>query len=40
MLKSNKSIDTKVNDKNIINNEKKEQTKNDEINELKIVLKN
>ena len=26
-LKSNKSVDTKVNDKNIINNEKKEQTR-------------
>ena len=38
-LKSNKSIDTKVNDKNIINNEKKEQTKNDEINELKSCIK-
>ena len=38
-LKSNKSVDTKVNDKNIINNEKKEQTKNDEINELKNCIK-
>ena len=38
-LKSNKSIDTKVNDKNIINNEKKEKTKNDEINELKNCIK-
>ena len=38
-LKSNKSVDTKVNDKNIINDEKKEQTKNDEINELKNCIK-
>ena len=38
-LKSNKSVDTKVNDKNIINVEKKEQTKNDEINELKNCIK-
>ena len=38
-LKSNKSVDTKVNDKNIINNEKKEQAKNDEINELKNCIK-
>ena len=38
-LKSNKSVDTKVNDKNIINVEKKEQTKNDEINELKSCIK-
>ena len=38
-LKSNKSVDTKVNDKNIINVEKKEQAKNDEINELKNCIK-
>lgn len=38
-LKSNRSVDTKVNDKNIINNEKKEQTKNDESNELKNCIK-
>ena len=38
-LKSNKSVDTKVNDKNYINVEKKEQTKNDEINELKNCIK-
>jgi len=38
-LKSNKSVESKVNDKNIINNEKKEQNKNDEINELKNCIK-
>ena len=38
-LKSNKNVNTKVNNKNIINEEKKEQTKDNEINELKNTIK-